>query len=324
MPRGIEIVNPDDIPNYGKVIVEPLERGWGLTVGNSLRRILLSSLQGASVTSIKIDGVYHEYSTIPGVSEDVTDIILNIKKMKLKIVSDEDHVVLKLDAKGEGSVTAGDIEEHPSVEILEPDHHIATINSDANLKIELHVCDGRGYVSAEVNKENMGGEEEVGRIYIDSLFSPVLSVNYSVENTRVRGRTDLDKLILEVWTDGSITVEDSVGYAAKLMYDHLQAFINFEGDLEPIEEEMTDEKSERVKQILRMKLDELELSVRSSNCLRAADIKTVADLVSLQESDMLKFKNFGRKSLNELHQVLNNFGFTFGMDVTEALGKDNN
>ncbi len=323
MPKGIEIINPDDIPNYGKVIVEPLERGWGLTVGNSLRRILLSSLQGASVTSIKLDGVYHEYSTIPGVSEDVTDIILNLKKLKLKIVSDEEHIVLKLDAKGDGVVTAGDIEEHPSIEILEPDHHIATINSDASLNMEMHVCDGRGYVAAEVNKENLNGEDEVGRIYIDSLFSPVLSVNYSVENTRVRGRTDLDKLILEVWTDGSITVEDSVGYAAKLMYDHLQAFINFEGDLEPIEEEMTDEKSERVKQILRMKLDELELSVRSSNCLRAADIKTVADLVNLQESDMLKFKNFGRKSLNELHQVLNNFGFTFGMDTVEILGRDN-
>ncbi len=318
MPKGIKIENPDDLPNYGRVIVEPLERGWGLTVGNALRRILLSSLQGAAITSVKIDGVLHEYSTIEGVVEDITDIILNLKKFRLKLISDEDSV-LKLDVSGDGEVKAADIEKNPDVEILNPDQHIATINEAAKLKIEMHVSDGRGYVSAEQNKRE---DAEIGVIPIDAMFSPVRKVNYVVENTRVGQRTDLDKLIIDVWTDGSLTVEDAIGYASKMLFDHLNIFINIEGDLEPIEEEVPDEKTDKMRTLLKMRVDELELSVRSNNCLRAANIHTVAELVRNQESDMLKYKNFGRKSLIELNQVLANLGFSFGMDVDKILGEE--
>lgn len=318
MPKGIRIENPDNIPNYGQVLVEPLERGWGHTVGNSLRRILLSSLQGAAVISIKADGVLHEYGTIEGVVEDVTDIILNIKKLRLRLLSDED-TILRLDVSGEGEVKASDIEKNPDVEILSPDLHIATINSDAKLKMEMRVSDGRGYVAAEMNKRE---DDPVGTIPIDAIFSPVEKVNYVVENTRVGQRTDLDKLILDIWTDGSMSVEDAVGYGAKLLYDHLATFINFEGELEPLEEIVADEKTEKLRQLLKMRVDELELSVRSNNCLRAANIHTIADLVRNQESDMLKYKNFGRKSLIELNQVLANMGLSFGMDVDRIMGQE--
>jgi DNA-directed RNA polymerase subunit alpha len=314
MPKTIKIENPDDIAHYGKVIVEPLERGWGHTVGNAIRRILLSSLQGASVISVRIENVLHEYSTIEGVKEDITDIILNIKKLRLRLNADED-ATLRLDVSGEGEVKASDIEKNPDVEILNPDLHIATINSEAKLKIEMRVSDGRGYVAAEQNKRE---DDPVGSIPIDALFSPVEKVNYSVENARVGQRTDLDKLILDVWTDGSISVEDAVAYAAKLLSDHVALFINFEGELEPVEEVVKDEKAEKLRQLLKMRVDELELSVRSANCLRAANIHTLADLVKNQESDMLKYKNFGRKSLIELNQILANLGLSFGMDVEKT------
>lgn len=318
MPKGIRIDNPESISNFGRVVVEPLERGWGHTVGNALRRILLSSLQGAAVTSIKIDTVLHEYSTMDGVVEDVTDIILNIKQLRLKLLSDED-VVLRLDVSGEGEVKASDIEKNPDVEILNPDLHIATINSEAKLKIEMRVSDGRGYVSAEMNRRE---DDPIGTIPIDALFSPVSKVNYVVENTRVGQRTDLDRIIFDIWTDGAISVEDAIGYAAKLMYDHLEVFINIEGELEPVQERIHDEKTEKLRVLLKMRVDELELSVRSNNCLRAANIHTLADLVRNQESDMLKYKNFGRKSLIELNQVLTNLGLTFGMDVDKIMGQD--
>ncbi len=311
MPKAIKVENPDSIPNYGRVIVEPLERGWGHTVGNSLRRILLSSLQGAAVISVRISNTSHEYSTIEGVVEDVTDIILNIKKLRLKLNSD-DEATLRLDVSGEGIVKAADIEKNPDVDILNPDLHIATINKDAKLKIEMRVCDGRGYVAAEQNKRD---DDPIGAIPIDALFSPVTKVNYTVENARVGQRTDLDKLILDVWTDGSISVEDSVAYTAKLFQDHLGIFINFEGELEPVEESIKDEKADKLRLLLKMRVDELELSVRSANCLRAANIHSLADLVKNQESDMLKYKNFGRKSLIELNQILSNLGLSFGMDV---------
>jgi DNA-directed RNA polymerase subunit alpha len=318
MPKAIRIENPDSIANFGRLTVEPLERGWGHTVGNSLRRILLSSLQGAAVISVKIDGVLHEFSTIDGVVEDVTDIILNLKQLRLKLLSRED-AVLRLDVSGEGEVKASDIEKNPDVEILNPDLHIATIDSDAKLKMELRVSDGRGYVAAEGNKRE---DDPVGTILIDALFSPVVKVNYVVENARVGQRTDLDKIIMDVWTDGSLTVDDAVGYAAKLMCDHLNVFINFEGELEPLEEKVTDEKTEKLRSLLKMRVDELELSVRSNNCLRTANIHTLADLVRNQESDMLKFKNFGRKSLIELNQVLANLGLSFGMDVEKIVGQE--
>lgn len=318
MPKGIKIENPDDIPHYGKVVVEPLERGWGLTIGNALRRILLSTLQGAAVTSVKIDRVLHEYSTIDGVVEDVTDVILNLKKLRVKLLTDGD-TTLNLDVSGEGAVKAADIDKNPDVEILNPDLHIATINADAKLNIEMRVSDGRGYVPAEQNKRE---EDEAGRICVDAMFSPIEKVNFVVEDTRIKQRTDLDKLVMEIWTDGSISVEDCISYAAKILYDHLALFITFEGELEPVEEEVTDEKTDKMRQLLKMRVDELELSVRSNNCLRAANINTVADLVRNQESDMLKYKNFGRKSLIELNQVLANLGFSFGMDVEKILGPE--
>ncbi len=318
MPKGIQLENPENIPNYARVIVEPLERGWGHTIGNSLRRIMLSSLQGAAVVSVRIEGAPHEYSMLEGVVEDVTDIILNIKQLRLKLVSDED-TTLRLEVSGEGEVKASDIEKNPDVEILNPDLHIATINSDAKLKIEMRVSDGRGYVPAEMNKRE---DDPVGTIPIDALFSPITKVNYVVENTRVGQRTDLDKIICDIWTDGSLTVEDAIGYAAKLLYDHLETFINIEGDFEPVEETIRDEKTEKLRQLLKMRVDELELSVRSNNCLRAANIHTLADLVRNQESDMLKYKNFGRKSLIELNQVLSNLGLSFGMDVDRIMGQE--
>lgn len=317
MPKGIQIVNPEEIKNYGQVIIEPLERGWGHTMGNTMRRILLSSLQGAAVTSVRIDGALHEYQTLNGVVEDVADIILNIKQLRIKLISDED-TVLRIDVSGQGEVKAADIEKNPDVEILNPNLHIATINGDAKLKIELRVSDGRSYVSAEHNKRE---DDPAGTIPIDSLFSPVLKVDYLVESTRVGQRTDLDKLILDVWTDGSLSVEDAIGYASKLMYDHLSVLINFEGDLEPVEEKIADEKTDKLRQLLKMRVDELELSVRSNNCLRAANIHTLADLVRNQEADMLKYKNFGRKSLIELNQVLANLGLSFGMDVDKIMGQ---
>jgi len=316
MPKGIQIENPENIPNYGKVTVEPLERGWGHTIGNSIRRILMSSLQGAAVTSIRIDNAVHEYSTIDGVTEDVSDIILNIKQLRLKLLADHD-ATLRLEVSGDGEVKASDIEKNPDVLILNPDLHIATINADAKLKIEMKVSDGRGYVSAENNRRE---DDPIGTIPIDALFSPVVKVNYIVENTRVGQRTDLDKVIFDIWTDGSLNVEDAVGYASKLLYDHLEVFINFEGEFEPVQETIRDEKTEKLRQLLKMRVDELELSVRSNNCLRAANIHTLADLVRNQESDMLKYKNFGRKSLIELNQVLANLGLTFGMDVDKIVG----
>jgi DNA-directed RNA polymerase subunit alpha len=318
MPKSIKIENPDETPNYGKVVIEPLERGWGYTMGNSLRRILLSSLQGAAVVSVKTDGVLHEYSTIKGVVEDVTDILLNIKQLRVKLNSDTD-AILRLDVSGEGEVKASDFEKNPDIEILNPGLHIATINQDAKLKMECRVSDGRGYVPAEQNKRE---DDPVGTIPIDSLFSPVTKVNFVVENTRVGQRTDLDRVVMDVWTDGSISVEDGLAYAAKLMQDHLSVFVNFEGELEPVEESIKDEKTDKLRGLLRMRVDELELSVRSANCLRAGNIHSLADLVKNQEADMLKYKNFGRKSLIELNQILSNLGLTFGMEVEKIMGQE--
>ncbi len=318
MPKGIQVENPDNVPNFGRIIVEPLERGWGHTIGNALRRIMLSSLQGAAVVSVRIEGVQHEFSTIDGVVEDVVDIILNIKQIRLLLLA-EDETTLRLEVSGEGEVKASDIEKNSDVVILNPDLHIATINSDAQLKIEMRVTAGRGYVAAEQNRRE---EDPVGSIPIDAIFSPVTKVNYVVENARIGQRTDLDKILMDVWTDGSISVEDALGYAAKLLHDHVEVFINFEGELEPVEMIVRDERVEKQRQLLKMRVDELELSVRSANCLRAANIHTLADLIRNQETDMLKYKNFGRKSLVELNQVLGNLGLSFGMDVDSILGRE--
>ena len=315
MPKEIRREELSEDERYGKFVLEAFERGWGITVGNAMRRVLLSSLQGAAVTSVKIEGVDHEYSSIEGVKEDVTDIILNLKQLRVKLVSDHDEI-LRLDVSGEGKVSAANIEENPGVEILNPDLHIATLSGNASLTMEMKISDGRGYVIAEELKEE---NAPIGTLTLDANFSPVTKVAYKVSDTRVGQKTDYNRLELEIWTDGSIHPEDAMGYSAKLLVDHFEIFINFEGDLETAEEVIHDEERQRIANILRMRVDELELSVRSSNCLRMANIHTIADLVRNKESEMLKYKNFGRKSLVELNEVLSSMGMSFGMNVDEFL-----
>lgn len=316
MPKGITKEKGDS--KYGKFFIEPFERGWGITVGNALRRVLLSSLQGAAVVSVRFDGVSHEFSALEGVKEDVAEIILNIKQLRVKLLSDED-ATLRLDISGEGEVRGEHIEPNPDVQILNPELHLATLSKNGSITLELRVSDGRGYViSDELKRE----DDPIGVISIDANFSPVTKVSYEVSDTRVGQRTDFNKLEMEVWTDGSIDPEDAMAYGAKLLVDHLEMFINFEGDLEAAEEVVKDEEKERIRQLLKMRVDELELSVRSSNCLRCANIHTIADLVRNQESEMLKYKNFGRKSLIELNEVLSNMGLSFGMDVDYYLGDE--
>jgi DNA-directed RNA polymerase subunit alpha len=316
MPKGI--VKEKGEAKYGKFVVEPLERGWGVTLGNALRRVLLSSLQGAAVVSARFEGASHEFSTLEGVKEDVAEIILNLKKLRVKLLSDEDATI-RIDVSGEGEIRAEHIESNPLVKILNPELHIATLAKGGNLSVELRVSDGRGYVSAEDLKRE---DDPIGVIPIDADFSPVSKVAYEVSDTRVGQRTDFNRLEMEIWTDGSIEPEDALAYASKLLVDHVEMLINFEGDLETADETVKDEERDRVKQLLKMRVDELELSVRSSNCLRCANIHTLADLVRNQEAEMLKYKNFGRKSLVELNEVLTNMGLRFGMDVDFYLGDD--
>lgn len=315
MPKSFQKTETSSDGRYAKFVIEALERGWGVTLGNSLRRTLLSSLQGAAVISVKFDNVSHEYSTIPGVKEDVTDIILNLKGLRVKLLSEHDET-LRLDVSGEGKVTASSIEANPNVVILNPDAHIATLSGNASLSMEMRVSSGRGYVLADDLKDETA---PIGVIHMDANFSPVLNVAMHVTDTRVGQRTDFNRLELEISTDGSIDPEDALAYSAKLLVDHLELFINFEGDLESPEEAVHDEERQRVGNLLRMRVDELELSVRSSNCLRMANIHTIADLVRNKEQDMLKYKNFGRKSLVELNEVLTAMGLTFGMNVDEYL-----
>ncbi len=316
MPKGV--VKEKGEAKYGKFVIEPLERGWGITVANALRRVLLSSLQGAAVVSARFEGASHEFSALPGVKEDVSEIILNIKQLRVKLLSDED-ATLRIDISGEGEVRAEHIEGNPDVQILNPELHIATLGKNGSLTLELRVSDGRGYVgSDELKREG----DPIGVIAIDANFSPVTKVAYEVSDTRVGQRTDFNRLELEIWTDGSIDPEDAMAYSAKLLVDHLEMFINFEGDLEAAEEVVKDEEKDRIRQLLKMRVDELELSVRSSNCLRCANIHTISDLVRNQESEMLKYKNFGRKSLIELNEVLQNLGLSFGTDVDYYLSEE--
>ena len=315
MPRSFQKVETGEDGRYAKFVVEALERGWGITLGNALRRTLLSSLQGAAIVSVKIDGVDKEFTSIPGVKEDVTDIILNLKGIRVKLLSDHDET-LRLDMSGDGKITAADIEENPNVVILTPDVHIATLNGNASLSMELKISSGRGYVTADELKDP---NAPIGEIAIDANFNPVLKVAMHISDTRVGQRTDFNRLELEVTTDGSIDPEDALAYAAKLLVDHLETFINFEGDLESPEEMEQDEERQRISTLLRMRVDELELSVRSSNCLRMANIHTIAELVRNKENDMLKYKNFGRKSLVELNEVLTSMGLGFGMNVDDYL-----
>jgi len=296
---------------FGRFWVEPLEKGYGTTLGNALRRILLSSLMGTAATSIRIDGVLHEFSTIPDVKEDVTDVILNIKNLRIKCSSPRTKT-LKINRVGPGVVTAADIEHDGDVTLLNPDLHIATLDKGAKLNMEICVKSGRGYVVADRNAEE---GQPIGVIPIDSLFSPVRKVNFIVENTRLGRSTDYDKLSIEIETDGSITPEEALGDAAEILRDQLTLFISSE-DASPEEEEAIDEKKERLRELLMRSVDELELSVRAQNCLQNASIKTIADLVQRTDQEMLKTRNFGRKSLNEIKQVLSGMGLSLGMELT--------
>jgi len=299
----IEIVEMNDDYTYGKFTVEPLERGYGTTLGNSLRRILLSSLPGAAVTSVKINGVLHEFSTIPGVVEDVTDIILNLKSISLKLHSDEEKV-LRIEADAEGVVKAGDIIGDADVEILNPDLVIATLSDNAKLSMEITVSKGRGYVSAERNKKN---EHIIGVIPVDSVFTPVRKVNYNVENTRVGQITDYDKLTIEVWTDGSIRPDEAISLSAKILSEHLRLFIGLTETVSDVEI-MVEKEEEQKDKILEMTIEELDLSVRSYNCLKRAGINTVEELIQRNEDDMMKVRNLGKKSLEEVVNKLRELG----------------
>lgn len=318
MPESIEVDYSTYSTSYGKFTIQPLERGYGITMGNSLRRVLLSSLPGAAITSIRIDGVLHEFSSIPGVREDVTEVIMALKGVRFKLLSRYPERV-RLELKGPKTFTANDLQvQNTEFEVLNPDHVIATLNEDADFRCELTIKSGRGYIPAEENRQ---AESNIGVIPVDSIYTPVVRVRYNVENTRIGQKTDYEKLILEVWTDGSITPDDAIIAAGKLLRDHVQLFVNFDAKQEE-EKGETDEDLLRIRRLLRKPVDELDVSVRAANCLKEAKIRTIADLVSREENDMLAFKNFGKKSLNELAEILAEHGLSFGFDVEKYLGKD--
>ncbi|MBO5266349.1 MAG: DNA-directed RNA polymerase subunit alpha [Ruminiclostridium sp.] len=301
----IETVKLKPDGKYGMFVLEPLEAGYGNTLGNSLRRVLLSSLPGVAVTSVKIDGIQHEFSTIPGVKEDVTEIILNVKGLIAKMYGECPKTVY-IEAEGEGVVTAGDIKTDSEIEILDPGMHIATLSAGAKLFMELTFDRGRGYVSAEKNKSLI--QPTIGVIAVDSIYTPVLKVNYTVENTRVGQRTDYDKLIIEVWTDGTISAKEAVSYAAKILCEHLELFVNLSDEL--TQPELMVEKDDKSKaKILEMTIEDLDLSVRSFNCLKRAGINTVDDLINKSQEDMMKVRNLGKKSFEEVRAKLQSLGF---------------
>lgn len=309
-PRGVEIT--EGTPSYAKFVCQPLERGFGITIGNALRRILLSSLHGAAIVSVKIDGVMHEFTAVPGVFEDVSEIVLNLKEVRMRM-PDAGPRALRIEASGEGQVTAGDITSEGGVEILNPDQLIATLSKDATLEMSMTATVGKGYVPAELNK---GENDPIGTIPIDAVFSPIRRVNYVVGNARVGQRTDYDKLTLEVWTDGSIVPEDAVAFAAKILKEQMTIFINFDEEAEPEPDlEGAEEEEKPLNENLYRSVDELELSVRSANCLKNANIQHIGELVQRTETEMLKTKNFGRKSLNEIKEVLAEMGLALGMKV---------
>ncbi|MBN2227915.1 MAG: DNA-directed RNA polymerase subunit alpha [candidate division Zixibacteria bacterium] len=315
MPREIVSDQSSATDNYSRFIIEPLERGFGVTLGSALRRVLLSSIQGAAVVSMRVSDALHEFSTIPGLYEDATQLVLNIKKVRLRMHADEMRT-MTLKASKKGNLTAGMFEGGSEIEILNPDLHIAELVEDRDFELQIDVDSGRSYQLAELNKRP---DAPAGTIFVDSLFSPVIKVNFEVENTRVGQRTDYDRLLLEITTDGSITPEDSLSFASKLLKDHLQLFIHMDEEIEMEEEHEEDEETIRIRQLLKTRVDELELSVRSSNCLRAANIQSLSDLVSKTESEMLKYRNFGRKSLNELNAILDELNLSFGMDISKYL-----
>ena len=314
IPLRVEVDKDTLSPVYGKFTAEAFERGFGTTVGNALRRVLLSSLTGAAVTSVRIEGVLHEFSTIPGVTEDVTTILLNIKSLRLALQGEKPKTI-RLRKKGPGEAKGSDIVHDGDLTVLTPDLHIATLDKDATIDIEMVVKHGRGYVPAERNKEE---GLPIGVIAVDSIFSPVKRVNFQVENARVGRMTDYDKLTLEIWTDGTITPRDALSTAAAILRDHLDIFVSPEDRLEAKPEAGAEEQLQAVNRNLYRNVSELELSVRAANCLKNANIKTIADLVQKTELEMLKTKNFGKKSLNEIKEILTEMGLGLGMKLEPA------
>lgn len=321
MPESVVLDESTYSDTFGRFYLEPLERGFGVTLGNSLRRVLLSSLQGSAITAIKVSNILHEFTTIEGVVEDVAEIILNLKQVRLKSLNKK-PVKIDIPFNGEGEFKAGDIQQYTNeVEILNPELHIATLNKNAKFDLELRIGRGKGYVPSY---ENTSPEYTIGVIPIDSIFTPIKNVKYDIENVRIGDKNDFEKLTLEVSTDGSITPEDALTQAAKVLREHIQLFINF--DINQEEEQAVSQKDsehERIKKILLTSVDDLELSVRSHNCLKAANIKTLGDLVRKEEAEMLKFRNFGRKSLAELMDIVETYNLEFGMDVDKYILDDN-
>ena len=313
MPKEVVSDQTSSIENYSRFVIEPLERGFGTTLGNSLRRVLLSAIQGSAVASMRIGSTLHEFSSIDGVYEDVIQIALNVKGIITRLHTDE-MKTLRLKKTGKGKITAGMFETVADVEILNQDQHICEITDNINFEMEIDIAGGRGYAIAESNKRP---DAPAGTIFIDSLFSPVTKVSFSTEDTRVGQKTDYDRLTMEITTDGSITPEDALSWAAKTIKDHLHLFIHLDEEVVTQEEVEEDEATKRIKNLLKTRVDDLELSVRSSNCLRAANIQTIQDLVTKTESEMLKYRNFGRKSLNEISQLLEEMGLHFGMDIAK-------
>lgn len=309
-PKFLEYEKESGTPTYGRFVARPLERGFGQTLGNALRRILLSSLQGVAITNAKIDGVLHEFGTMPGVVEDVSDLLLNLKQVRLLLHSG-DQDTIRLDMKGEREIKAGDLITGENVTVLNPDLHLATLNSEGKLKAEMVVKMSKGYVPSERNKSE---KDPIGMIALDSIHSPVTKVNFTITNARVGQMTDYDRLSIEIWTDGSVPPSDAIAFAAKILKEQLQIFINFEEIPEPIIEESTPEKP-AFNENLNRRVDELELSVRSANCLQNANIRFIGELCGRTESEMLKTKNFGRKSLNEIKEILNEMGLSLGMKL---------
>src|SRR5215813_9247475 len=316
-PRRLEVDDKNLTPTYGKFFGEPFERGYGTTVGNALRRVLLSSLQGAAIVGVRLNGVLHEFSTLPGVAEDVTDIVLNLKEVRVKLNDGATEEVAHIRVRGEREVTAADIQAGPRVEILNPNQHIATLAKDAELDVELSIRLGRGYVPAERNRRE---GDPVGTVPIDAIFSPVTKVNFNVTNARVGQRTDYDRLVLEVTTDGSVRPEDAVAYAARILQDQLVIFVNFEEVA--LGAEGDGGADTPLNDNLFRPVDDLELSVRSANCLQNADIRYVGELVQRSEQEMLKTKNFGRKSLNEIKEILHEMGLSLGMKLEHFPPRD--
>jgi DNA-directed RNA polymerase subunit alpha len=320
MPEAVVLDESNYTNTFGKFFLQPLERGYGVTLGNSLRRVLISSLSGAAITSVKFSGVLHEFTTIEGVVEDVSEIILNLKQVRMKLLSKRPNKI-DISFDGQGEWTAADIQKASNeIEILNPDLHIATLNKSLKLDVEIQVGKGVGYVPAS---ENVSPDQTIGVIPIDSIFTPIKNVKYDVENVRIGDKADYEKLTLEVATDGSITPDDALTQAAKILREHIQLFINF--DIEQEEEQVVipkDTETDRIRKILLTSVDDLELSVRSHNCLKAANIKNLAELVRRDEAEMLKFRNFGRKSLSELMEIVENLGLEFGMDVDKYIKEE--